>query len=278
MKIALPALVNPGLTESGHREELTKLVSDVIAQSGADLVVLPELSVCGYPELADANNDEAMLDQLSEPIDGPSGQAFRALAAQSGCAVVYGISERPSASSERFNTLVWADPDGTLSSYRKVHLTPNERQHWRPGELPGLINTRDGVVGLSACNDKAFPDAYAAQRAAGARLSVIASAWASHPGSTQVVGDVWAEQSELFDRARAAETGMVVVSTNYRGSRAPGSPACFCDGRRVVDSLGRLQPPTQQYESGPVWSVDLAAEAAVLDYLHGTRFFGRPLR
>jgi len=275
VRIALPTLVNAGLTTSGRRDELVTLVTQVIAQSRADLVVLPELSVSGYPELVDAERDDAILDEVSEPVDGPAGRAFGVLAAETGCAIVYGISERSPDSSERFNSLVWAEPDGTLTGYRKMHLTSDERRHWTPGEHIGLAHSRDGVVGLSACNDKAFAEIYEVHRAAGARLSVIASAWSSHPGSPEVAGDVWAEQSELFDRSRAAETAMVVASTNYHGPKAPGSTANFCDGRRVVDPLGRLQPVTQEYEFGPVWDVDLAAASAGVDHLHGSQFFGR---
>ncbi|MFT4009717.1 MAG: carbon-nitrogen hydrolase family protein [Nocardioidaceae bacterium] len=275
MRVVLPRLANNGV--AGRLDELLARTRTLAIDLSPDLVVYPELAVTGYPALADPKADEAALIAIAEPVPGPTTEAFAELAQRATCAVVYGLCE--SDGNRRYNTVIWSDPDGSVTAYRKIHLTEGERRHFTAGEIavvaPGSVF---GKVGLSSCYDKAFPQVYQRQRERGARLSVIASAWASHAGTPGFSGDVWADQSELFDRARAAETGMVVVSTNYEGPRAPGSQASFCGGRRVVDGLGRTVPPNLTTEAALVWDVDLDAAGRAVVELHGDDFFERDRR
>lgn len=284
MRVVLPAVVNRGVAarRGGWSAELAALVRDCVRslgpESAPDLVVLPELSASGYPGLTDLDDDERALAAVEETADGPGVSTLREVARETGCAVVFGFAERDPVADVRYNTVAWADPGGALVTYRKVHLTPLELRLFTPGGAVVVGDVAAGRIGLSSCYDKAFPVLYQRQRERGAVLSVMSSAWSSTDGSAGGPDDVWAAQAELFDRSRAAETGMVVVSANYTGPKAPGAERHFCDGRRVVDGLGRVVPPTVDRHDLLVWDLDLALAGEQVWVLNEGDFFTRDRR
>ena len=89
-------------------------------ESGANLVVLPELATTGY---VFETREEAFAHSETIP-DGPSLQLFERLAAQHGMYVVGCIVERDG---ERlYDTAVLVGPDGYVGRYRKTHLWNTE--------------------------------------------------------------------------------------------------------------------------------------------------------
>lgn len=278
MRVALPNLRNTGLRAERRLDELAAIVQRITDATAIDLVVFPELSACGYPAHLSVETDRRLVDEVSEPLaDGPSAQVLSALARERQCAIVYGISER--IGDRVFNTIALSDGRGFVTGYRKVHLTPAERELWSGGETAVVADVFIGGaavrIGLSSCYDKAFPLIFQRQREQGARVSVIASAWSSHPNAVAARDDVWAMQSRVFDRARAAETGMVVVSANYHGPKVPGSTKRFCGGARVVDGLGWEVDVLDVVEGVPIWDVDLNAQQSAVDQLGDDEAGGR---
>ena len=263
MRVALPTWHNLGLGPSRLADHVAAVRA--AAQDGADLVVFPELSLCGYPHVegadwtsgADAEDARAALAAVAE---------LSALAVETGCAIVVGVAE--AAGGEVYDSVVLLDAAGGIHVYRKVHLTPAERALFAAGDEAVVVSAAIGgerlLVGLSSCYDKQFPALYQRQRERGAEVSIVASAW-----SLSADG-VLAAQSQLFDRARAAETGMVVVSTNYAGPKLPGSAASFCGGARVVDPLGR-----EQAAPDGLWTIDIPAARAELLAEAAGDFFAR---
>ena len=265
MRIALPRWRNAGLGRQRLTDHL-RTVQHLTAAAPLDLIVFPELSLCGYPVDAGPNDNAAIAD-VAQPLESSAAvQRLAELAAQVRCAVVFGMAE--AVDGVVYDSVVMADATGTVSSYRKVHLTDGERRIFAPGDRAVVVRAVIGAepspitVGLSSCFDKQFPAVYQQQRELGARLSIISSAWSSsvpRPGRGGGREDVLAMQSSLFDRARAAETGMVVVSTNFLGLKRPGSLASFCGGARVVDPLGREIAPDPGAPGRRTWDVDLLA-------------------
>jgi (R)-amidase len=280
VRIVLPVLRNTGVgaTPGGRRDEILDLARRLAADLAPDLLVFPELSAAGYPGLVDEAADEAALSAVAEPLCGPTSQAFGELARASACAIVYGLCEHDPADGKRYNTVVWADPAGSCAGYRKIHLTEQERRHFSAGSESVVIDCGFGRVGLSSCYDKMFPQLYQRQRERGAQISVISSAWSSRPAGPGESGDILAEQSALFDRARAAETGMLVISTNYDGPKLPGCADRFCGGQRVIDGLGRLLEPTVITTDSLVWDVDPVQAAHAVRVFNNGDFFIRDRR
>jgi len=86
------------------------------AQAPADLVVLPELSGIDYSRAAFDR-----LDQLAEPLEGPSSEVFRALAGELGVPIVYGIPRRADGG-YRISQVVVGPERRILGHFDKIHI------------------------------------------------------------------------------------------------------------------------------------------------------------
>jgi predicted amidohydrolase len=230
----------------------------VAAQSGADLVVLPELwaptgfGYRGWPAAA-------------ESVDGPTVTAIAQAAKRAGATVHAGsIIERAAPGAPdaelgadgrgRWNTSVLIGPDGGVqATYRKIH-----RFGFAAGE-PSLIEAGEELVtadvataagpvriGLATCYDLRFPEQFRRLLDAGARVFVIPAAW---PAAR-------VEHWTLLGRARAIENQCAVIQCNTAGSHA-----CTTMGghSQVVAATGEILAEAGENEQ--VLVVDLDVEA-----------------
>ncbi len=125
----------------------------------ADLVVLPELFTSGY-----FFQSEADLWAVAEPVpEGRSTRRLRRWSAETDATLVAGLAEREG--EDVFNSAVLVRPDGSVETYRKVHLFYEETTLFTPGDLgfPVFdVTTRDGTpyrLGVMVCFDWYFPEA-----------------------------------------------------------------------------------------------------------------------
>src|SRR5882757_9460731 len=160
----------------GDIEGNVRLISESVERArdaGAQLVVLPELCVSGYPP-EDLMLRRDFLDAVRQGLDAIAAEV-------EGIVALVGFPERVERTPEdleRFDPLIDPPPppahnslgvlaDGEVRSiYRKCDL-PNygvfdERRYFEPGTEPALIDV-DGVsVGLTVCEDiwhPGFPEA-----------------------------------------------------------------------------------------------------------------------
>lgn len=147
---------DPGyLQVSDNLASVERLLADV----DADLIVLPELFTSGY-----FFRSEDDLRAVAEPIPGgTSTQKLKRWARDTGTTLVAGLPEKDG--DHFFNSSVLVRPDGTLETYRKVHLFYEETTLFEPGDL-GLrvfeASTREGLsynLGMMVCFDWYFPEA-----------------------------------------------------------------------------------------------------------------------
>ncbi|MCH1999483.1 hydratase, partial [Achromobacter xylosoxidans] len=148
-----------------------ELVEQAAAQ-GARLVVLPELANTGY---VFASRQEAHALAESVP-DGPSSQAWIALAQRLRIYLVAGIAER--SGGRLYNAAIIAGPDGYLGTYRKLHLWGDENLFFEPGDL-GLpvFDTEFGRLGVAICYDGWFPEVYRLLALRGADIVAVPTNW-----------------------------------------------------------------------------------------------------
>ena len=204
----------------------------------ADILLLPELAVCGYPP-----EDLVLRSAFVEA----NREAIRRLAERSGeCAVVVGFVDRarpsagprgaPDAVERRTaNAAALLRRGRTAGVYHKVML-PNygvfdEDRHFAPGSDPDAVWEAGGVrVGVSICEDIWVEDGPPSrQAAAGAQLLVNIN------GSPFQVGKP--AQRLLHIRREAIRGGVPVVYLNLVG----GQDELVFDGSSVaVDGRGRL--------------------------------------
>lgn len=96
---------------------------------GANLIVLPELSNCGYF----FSSRQDAFDHAEAIPGGPSVQAWTDFACKHQVYLVAGLSEI--SAMQLFNTAVLLGPDGFIGKYRKAHLWNLEKSS---GSLPAI--------------------------------------------------------------------------------------------------------------------------------------------
>lgn len=213
-------------------------------RAGADIVVLPELSVPGY------TTDRVVLSRVAEPVPGPTTDALVDVAREGRGLVVAGLAEF--ADGSIFNSAVAITGDGVIAVYRKLHPFAQEKHVFAPGDrgLP-VVDTPFGRIGLCICYDLRFPEVMRVLALRHAELICAPAAWVGGfdtqpsvlPGQVQGV-IVQANLNQVFV-ACASQVG------------EPGSHR-FLGCSAVVDPFGAVV-------AGPLSGDDPATALAKLD-------------
>jgi predicted amidohydrolase len=155
---------------TGNQTTATAAI-EAAARDGAEVVVLPELASSGY-----VFADRAELASLAETRDGPAITAWANLAEAFGLTIVAGFPE--AAGDEIFNSAVVVDATGVRGVYRKAHLWDTENAVFDRGDdLPLLVETTHGRLGVMLCYDVEFPEWVRAVALAGADLLCAPVNW-----------------------------------------------------------------------------------------------------
>ena len=128
-------------------------VSERLAHTECDLMVLPELFNTGYQFVS---VDEAKV--LAEGIPGgPTTARLLQLAADCRMHLVAGLAER---SGDRlYNSAVLVGPKGVIGVYRKTHLFFEETLFFAPGDTGfPVFDIGPARVGLMVCFDWFYPE------------------------------------------------------------------------------------------------------------------------
>jgi NAD+ synthase (glutamine-hydrolysing) len=239
-------------TTVGDIDGNLRLISESIERAldqGAQLVLLPELCLSGYPP-EDLLLRRDFLAAVSEGLDAAAAEV-------EGIVALVGFPERverPPEELEHFDPLIDPPPPPAYNSlaivadgevrgvYRKCDL-PNygvfdERRYFEPGTEPALIEV-DGVpIGLTVCEDiwhPGFPEREEA--AAGARLVVNASASPYHRGKGR------GREGMVADRARSY--GVAFALCNAVGGQ---DELVFDGGSAVIAADGQVLARAAQFE------------------------------
>jgi N-carbamoylputrescine amidase len=126
------------------------------ADTGADLVVLPELANSG----CDFSSREQALELAEEVGEtgenpGPTLRTWREAAEESGIFVVVGFLEREGGS--MYNSAAVVGP-GFFGRYRKTHLWDGEKLLYEAGRDLPVFDTPLGRIGVLICYDAWFPE------------------------------------------------------------------------------------------------------------------------
>jgi 5-aminopentanamidase len=155
---------------TGNRTTARTAIEDA-ARDGAQIVVLPELASSGY-----LFADRAELVSLAETRDGPAITEWANLAASFDLTIVAGFPE--AAGDKVYNSAVVVDPSGVRGVYRKAHLWDSENAVFdRAEDLPLVVDTAHGRIGVMICYDVEFPEWVRAVALAGADLLCAPVNW-----------------------------------------------------------------------------------------------------
>ncbi|GFG51478.1 carbon-nitrogen hydrolase [Mycolicibacterium agri] len=148
-----------------------RIAVEQAARDGAQLVVLPELASSGY-----VFADRAELATLAETRDGPAIAEWANLAEAFGLTIVAGFPE--AAGDAIYNSAAVVDPTGLRGVYRKAHLWDSENAVFDRGDdLPLVLDTAHGRIGVMICYDIEFPEWVRAAALSGADLLCAPVNW-----------------------------------------------------------------------------------------------------
>jgi len=208
---------------SSNLERVERLVD---AAPPFDLLVLPELFSTGY-----LFRDREEVASLAEPDDGPTVQSLLRLARERQALVVGGWPER--AGDRVFNSAVLAAPDGSIRTYRKIHLFDREMELFDAGDRPFAtwdVETAAGTlrIGVMICFDWVFPESARCLAVDGAELI-------AHPSNL-----VLAHCQDAM-KTRCLENGVFAVTANRIADDDRGDLRLSFTGRsQIVDPRGTV--------------------------------------
>ncbi|NSC22798.1 carbon-nitrogen family hydrolase [Streptomyces albus subsp. chlorinus] len=216
--------VDPDESVESRRERVASLVR---AQSGADLVVLPEL----WPVGAFAHDRFAAEAEEADPATGPTALAMSAAARDAGVWLHAGSVVEKTQEGALYNTSLVFSPSGELAAtYRKIHrfgFDQGEAVLMSAGGTPVTVSHPRATLGLATCYDLRFPELFRALVDAGAGVLVVPAGWPAKRAGH------WS----LFARARAVENQCFVLACGTAGTHAGVAQA----GRSaVIDPWGEV--------------------------------------
>ncbi|MEU5657580.1 carbon-nitrogen family hydrolase [Streptomyces sp. NPDC047737] len=196
--------VNPDESVNSRRERAASLV---VAQRGADLVVLPELWPVGafaYTAFADE----------AEPLSGPTHDIMAKAAAEAGVWLHAGSFVERAGDGTLYNTTLVFSPQGErAAAYRKIHrfgFDKGEAVMMGAGEELVTVALPETTLGLATCYDLRFPEQFRGLVDAGAETLVVSAGWPERRRSH------WT----LLAQARAVENQAYVLAVGSAGTHA----------------------------------------------------------
>jgi NAD+ synthetase len=230
LRVALAQFDFPVGAVSSNARRISQLIAEARDQHRADIVLFPELALCGYPP-----EDLLLRPSFLQACE----EALADLAAQTR-GIVALVGHPQAMGSVVYNALSVLRNGGIELTYRKREL-PNyavfdERRYFATGEQPACIDVGGVQIGLLVCEDLWYARPLRETAAAGAELVLVANA-------SPYEADKPGERDALL-RQRASETGVAIAYVNVVG----GQDELVFDGASVlVDGDGREHPAAEAF-------------------------------
>lgn len=232
---------------AGNTAKIIQYATRARDEMRADLVVFPELSVCGYPP-----EDLLFHAGLRKRTEQAVAEIREAM---SGIAILIGFPEYVD---DRIYNSCGVFSDGEiLGGYRK-QLLPNyrvfdEERYFTAGKDAGVFRLNGIGFGMTICEDVWRPGPIAAARTAGAECIITIN------GSPFEVGTQLRREETL--RARVAEAGIPVLYLNMVGGQ---DELVFDGGTVAMDADGEVRFRAPSFEEG-LHELTLTATASGID-------------
>ena len=149
------------------KERNFQLIQQHLDMLTCDLLVLPELSLCGY---LFKNQDELAAAAESIPA-GPSVARMAELSRLYDCAILFGMAEKEK--DHLYNTAVLVSQGEYCGRYRKMHLSDFEKTLFEPGTENPVFEVMGIRIGVQICFDLWFPEVSREQILQGAQLLCV---------------------------------------------------------------------------------------------------------
>lgn len=230
MKLAI-AQFNPTVGDlAGNADKIIDHIRRAREQ-GADLLLTPEFSLCGYPP-------EDLLLRPAFYVDCAS-QVIRIAAETHGIAVLvsYPLQER----GKRYNAASIVRNGKIIATYRKISLPNNEvfdeKRYFESGSNPCVVEIAGVKVGLAICEDVWQTQAAMLAQHAGAEMLVVPNASPFHiDKQKRRVGVI---------RQRVQETGLPIAYCNLTGGQ---DELVFDGGSFLMNRSGEIAAELPQFD------------------------------
>ncbi len=190
------------------------------AETGARLLVLPELFACGF-----SMNTAA----IAESRDGESTAFLLDQARELGVWVCGSVPARQEEGALPHNSFVWAGPTGELHRYEKLHpfTYDGEHEHYATGTQLARVEIEGVRFTPFVCYDLRFADEFW-QTAGATDCYVVVANW---PEPRR-------EHWRVLLRARAIENQAYVVGVNRVGQAEGGRRSPYAGDSAIIDPSG----------------------------------------
>jgi len=220
----------------GQPEANISRARELLAETDAEIVLLPELWTTGYD-----------LERAADlAIHLKSDNEIAKLAREFGVYLCGSVLEK--SGGKFFNAFTIYSPSGELLAvYRKLHLFAPLREpiFLTPGDEPLTIELPWGKTSLAICYDLRFPELFRAYAVAGARLMLVCAEW-PHPRL---------EHWRTLLRARAIENQAYVVACNAVGR---ANETVFFGHSMIINPWGEVLAEAEEAETILSGEFDLA--------------------
>lgn len=224
----------------GNTSRIIEAANRARDELGADVVMLPELAVSGYPP-EDLLFHSGLRAQVARSIE-------RLRSDVRGVTLVTGYPEY--VGDEIFNSAIVMRDGEVIANHRKACL-PNyrvfdEKRYFTPGTLPTLLELNGIRIGLLVCEDVWEPEPAAQARQAGADVLLVINA-SPYEVNKQ------SERERDVVRRRVGETGVPLLFVNLVG----GQDELVFDGNSfVMNACGEVTMRAPAFTEG-LYAVDL---------------------
>lgn len=224
---------------AGNTQRVIDASAEARDRLKADLVLFPELTLCGYPP-EDLLFHNGMRKQVAAALE-------RVRTETRGIGVVIGYPEY--APDAIYNSAALLRDGELLANYRKQEL-PNysvfdEKRYFEPGRHTRIVELNGIRVAMLICEDIWEPNPAMAAQAAGAQLIVVIN------GSPYSLG--YQSRREAVVRDRVSATGLPVVYLNLLGGQ---DELVFDGGSFVMNAAGEIVQRVASFEEG-LFTVDV---------------------
>ncbi|MFZ9649017.1 MAG: NAD+ synthase [Fluviibacter sp.] len=182
-------------------------LAEQAAAGGADLLLTPELSLCGYPP-----EDLLLRPDFYRSVESAL-TALGQATAHLNIAIVVGFPE--ARDGQHYNAATVFLKGKRLATYRKQHLPQyevfDELRYFSPGNETVCFEHAGVRFGLAICEDIWFADPAKAAKAAGAEVLLVLNASPYHLDK--------AVDRQTILKQRVAETGLSIVYCNLVGGQ-----------------------------------------------------------
>lgn len=218
---------------SGNTARIIEYADRARDELQADLIVFPELSVCGYPP-----EDLLFHSGLRMRVDAAVETIRRSV---KGIAVLVGFPEYQG--DNIFNACA-VFKDGTVLAHYQKQFLPNyrvfdEKRYFTSGKTPAVFSLNGIRIGITICEDMWRAGPAVASRAAGAEIMITIN------GSPYEI-DSQVTREAVFQQ-RVSETGIPAVYLNMVGGQ---DELVFDGGSFVLDAEGEITFRAAPFDEG----------------------------